>query len=102
MREEMKTGSLLQKSHRWDANVANARTMVHMATLDSKDLAFISLDDVRMLPHHDLISNLVYSGGIVTDLIVNGRVIMKSREILTFDEERVKKEFLEAASELLG
>jgi len=102
MREEMKTGSLLQKSHRWDATVANARTMVSMATLDSKDMAFISLDDVRMLPRHDLISNLVYSGGIVTDLIVNGRTIMKDRVILTFDEEIVKKEFLDAASELLG
>jgi 5-methylthioadenosine/S-adenosylhomocysteine deaminase len=102
MREEMKTGSLLQKSHRWDATVANARTMVRLATLDSKDIALVSLDDVRMLPRHDLISNLVYSGGIVTDLIVDGRIIMKDGEILTFDEERVKKEFLEAAAELLG
>ena len=102
MREEMKTGSLLQKSHRWDATVANARTMVRLATLDSKDIALVSLDDVRMLPRHDLVSNLVYSGGTVTDLIVDGRIVMKDREILTLDEERVKKEFLEAAAELLG
>ena len=39
--------------------------MMHMATLDSKDIAFVDLDDVRMLPHHDLIANLVYSGGLV-------------------------------------
>jgi 5-methylthioadenosine/S-adenosylhomocysteine deaminase len=38
MREEMKIGSLLQKSHRWDATAANARTMMHMATLGSIDL----------------------------------------------------------------
>lgn len=101
MREEMKIGSLLQKSHRWDATVANARTMVHMATLGSQDWAFIDLDDIRMLPYHDLISNLVYSGGTVTDLIVNGRMIMKNREILTFDEHEVKEEFKEAAAELL-
>jgi 5-methylthioadenosine/S-adenosylhomocysteine deaminase len=101
MREEMKIGSLLQKSHRWDATAANARTMMHMATLGSLDLAFVSLDDVRMLPHHDLISNLVYSGGTVTDLIVNDRIIMKGREILTFDEAQVKREFLEASAELL-
>jgi 5-methylthioadenosine/S-adenosylhomocysteine deaminase len=101
MREEMKIGSLLQKSHRWDATAANARTMMHMATLGSLDLAFVSLDDVRMLPHHDLISNLVYSGGTVTDLIVNDRIIMKGREILAFDEAQVKREFLEASAELL-
>lgn len=101
MREEMKIGSLLQKSHRWDATVANARTMMHMATLGSRDLAFVRLDDVRMLPHHDLISNLVYSGGIVTDLIVNDRIIMNDRQILTFDEEKVKREFTDAAAELI-
>jgi 5-methylthioadenosine/S-adenosylhomocysteine deaminase len=101
MREEMKIGSLLQKSHRWDATAANARTMMRMATLGSPDLAFVSLDDVRMLPHHDLLSNLVYSGGTVTDLIVDGRIIMKGGEILTFDEDRVKREFKEAAMELV-
>ncbi|BAI62226.1 amidohydrolase family protein [Methanocella paludicola SANAE] len=101
MREEMKIGSLLQKSHRWDATAANARTMLRMATLGSNDLAFISLDDVRMLPHHDLISNLVYSGGNVTDLIVDDRIIMKGGEILAFDEEQVKRDFLDASAELL-
>lgn len=101
MREEMKIGSLLQKSHRWDATVAGPRIMMAMATLDSKDLAFVSLDDVRMLPRHDLISNLVYSGGTVTDLIVEDQVIMKDGEVLTIDEERVKNDFLDAAAELL-
>jgi 5-methylthioadenosine/S-adenosylhomocysteine deaminase len=101
MREEMKIGSLLQKSHRWDATAANARTMMRLATGGSTDVAFVSLDDVRMLPHHDLISNLVYSGGTVVDLIVNDRIIMKDRAILTFDEAQVKREFREAAAELL-
>jgi len=102
MREEMKLGSLLQKSHRWDATTAGPHTMMAMATLGSKDLAFVRLDDVRMLPHHDLISNLVYSGGTVTDLIVDDRIIMKDGEVLTMDEEQVKRDFLEAAAELLG
>ncbi len=101
MREEMKIGSLLQKSHRWDATAASARTMMRLATQGSLDIAFVSLDDVRMLPHHDLISNLVYSGGTVTDLIVDDRIIMKGQEILTFDEEQVKREFKEAAAELI-
>jgi 5-methylthioadenosine/S-adenosylhomocysteine deaminase len=100
MREEMKIGSLLQKSHRWDATEANARTMMHLATLGSRDLAFVGLCDVRMLPHHDLISNLVYSGGSITDLIVGDRIIMKDLEVLAFDEEKVKREFMEAVAEL--
>jgi 5-methylthioadenosine/S-adenosylhomocysteine deaminase len=101
MREEMKIGSLLQKSHRWDATAASAATMMRMATLGSRDVAFVSLDDVRMLPPHDLLSNLVYSGGAVTDLLVDDRFIMRDGEILTFDEALAKREFLEAAAELV-
>jgi 5-methylthioadenosine/S-adenosylhomocysteine deaminase len=102
MMNEMKIGSLLQKSHRWDATVAPAPVMMRMATWGSKDLAFIDLNDVRMLPHHDLIANVVYSGGAVTDLLVDDRFILRDREITTFDEAEVKRQFVEAAAELLG
>jgi len=99
---EMKIGSLLQKSHRWDATVAPAPLMLRMATAGSRDLAFVDLDDVRMLPCHDLIANLVYSGGAVTDLLVDDRFVLRAGEVTTFDEARVKREFAEAAAELLG
>jgi 5-methylthioadenosine/S-adenosylhomocysteine deaminase len=98
----MKFGSLLQKSHRWDATVASASAMMKMATMGSKDLAFVDLNDVRMLPHHDLLANVVYSGGTVTDLLVDDKFVLRDGEITTFDEEKVKREFCEAASELLG
>jgi 5-methylthioadenosine/S-adenosylhomocysteine deaminase len=98
---EMKFASLLQKMHRWDATAAPAPVVFEMATHDSKDLAFIDLNDVRMLPHHDLIANIVYSGGAVTDLLVEDRFVLKGGVITTFDEAAVKKEFLEAAVELL-
>jgi 5-methylthioadenosine/S-adenosylhomocysteine deaminase len=101
MMREMKFGSLLQKFHRWDATVAPAPVMLKMATRGSKDLAFIDLNDVRMLPHHDLIANLVYSGGAVTDLLVDDRFVLRDGTITTFDEEKVKHEFCEAAAELL-
>jgi 5-methylthioadenosine/S-adenosylhomocysteine deaminase len=54
-----------------------------------------------MLPHHDLIANLVYSGGAVTDLLVEDRFVLRDGAITTFDEEKVKREFSEAATELL-
>jgi 5-methylthioadenosine/S-adenosylhomocysteine deaminase len=102
MMREMKFGSLLQKSHRWDATVAPAPVMLKMATRGSKDLAFIDLNDVRMLPRHDLIANLVYAGGAVTDLLVGDRFVLRDRVITTFDEQKVKREFCEAAAELSG
>jgi 5-methylthioadenosine/S-adenosylhomocysteine deaminase len=101
MMREMKFGSLLQKSHRWDATVAPASLLMKMATMDSKDLAFIDLNDVRMLPRHDLIANVVYSGGTVTDLLVDDRFVLQDGVVMTFDENKVKREFCEAASELL-
>ncbi len=101
MMSEMKFASLLQKMHRWDATAAPAPVVFGMATRGSKDLAFIDLNDVRMLPHHDLIANLVYSGGAVTDLLVDDRFVLRDRVITTFDEAAVKKDFLEAAAELL-
>lgn len=100
MMREMKAGSLLQKSHRWDAMVAPASVMLQIATHGSKDLAFIDLDDVRMLPHHDLIANLVYSGGAVTDLLVEDRFVLRDGAITTFDEAAVKRDFIEAAAGL--
>ncbi|OPY28504.1 MAG: N-ethylammeline chlorohydrolase [Methanocella sp. PtaU1.Bin125] len=100
MMHEMKIGSLLQKSHRWDATVAPAQVLMRMATAGSKDLAFVDLDDVRMLPHHDLIANLVYAGGAVTDLLVDDRFVLRDGVITTFDEGAVKREFIEAAAEL--
>jgi len=102
MMREMKFGALLQKSHRWDATVAPAPALLRMATMGSRDLAFVDLDDVRMLPRHDLIANLVYSGGAVTDLLVDDRFVLRDGVVTTFDEAKVKREFCEAAAELLG
>ena len=53
-----------------------------------------------MLPHHDLIANVVYSGGAVTDLLVDDRFVLRDGVITTFDEDEVKREFIEAATEL--
>jgi 5-methylthioadenosine/S-adenosylhomocysteine deaminase len=102
MMREMKFASLLQKSHRWDATVAPAPVVMKMATLGSRDLAFVDLNDVRMLPRHDLIANVVYSGGTVTDLLVEDRFVLRDGVITTFDEETVKRDFNEAAMGLLG
>ena len=58
------------------------------------DLILIDLDRPHLRPRHDLIANLVHSakGADVTHVIVDGRLLMRDRELLTLDEERILHE----------
>ena len=55
------------------------------------DLMLVNLDRPHLRPRHDLIANLVHTakGADVTHLIVNGRLLMRDRTLLTLDEERI-------------
>jgi 5-methylthioadenosine/S-adenosylhomocysteine deaminase len=55
------------------------------------DLILIDLDRPHLRPRHDLIANLVHSakGADVTHVIVDGGLLMRDRELLTLDEERI-------------
>lgn len=68
------------------------------------DLAFLDLSDHNLTPHGDLLAALCYSANSanVSDLMVGGKMIMKDRKILTFDEEAVKAKCREIAMRLLG
>ena len=112
MWEEMRLASFLQKVDRMDPQVLPASTVLRMATIDGARVAGISdvvgsieigkradviqvaFDDVHHIPTYDVISHLVY----VTDeqdvasVIVDGKVLMKEREMLTIDTERVAAE----------
>ena len=58
------------------------------------DLILIDLDRPHLRPRHNLIANLVHSakGADVTHVIVDGRLLMRNRELLTLDEERILHE----------
>ena len=58
------------------------------------DLILVTLDTPHMRPIHSLIANLVHSakGSDVTDVMVEGRWLMRNRELLTLDEERILRE----------
>lgn len=106
MFESMKLASLLQKHRYWKADVLPAQAFLDFATingakalginsgsLEPGKLADIVLLDGKMPnlnPKHDLVANLVYSAGPqnVTDSIINGKLIMQDRKILTIDEEK--------------
>jgi 5-methylthioadenosine/S-adenosylhomocysteine deaminase len=58
------------------------------------DLILVNLDAPHMRPIHSLIANLVHSakGADVTDVMVEGRWLMRQRELQTLDEERILRE----------
>ena len=64
----------------------------------------ISIDysDVHHVPSYDVISHLVYvtDEQDVSSVVVDGRVLMREREILTIDTERVASEARELAARI--
>jgi 5-methylthioadenosine/S-adenosylhomocysteine deaminase len=67
------------------------------------DIALVDLRNPNLTPLHDLCGSLVYSarGCDVDTVIVDGKILMKDREMQTLDEERVMDKAEDAASRLL-
>lgn len=114
MFEELRLAALLAKGSSGDPTVVPARTAVNMAThLGAKsihlasqvgslevgkkaDLILVNIDTLHNTPHfrHDedsVYAQLVYAAKStdVTDLMVNGRWLMRSRELLTIDLDKL-------------
>ncbi len=55
------------------------------------DLILIDLGAPHLHPLHDLVANLVHSakGADVSDVMVDGRWLMRDRELMTLDEDRI-------------
>ncbi|PMC35699.1 cytosine deaminase [Bacillus sp. UMB0899] len=79
------------------ATLGGAKAMLqgdHFGTIEAgkkADLIGINIDQPHILPTHNLVNSLVESVNStdVSDVIVNGQVIMKNREVLTLDEEKI-------------
>jgi 5-methylthioadenosine/S-adenosylhomocysteine deaminase len=58
------------------------------------DLIVVSMRSARQTPLYDPISHLVYTtrGDDVRDTIVNGRIVMRDRKVLTLDAEAVLRD----------
>ena len=58
------------------------------------DLALLDLDAPSLTPLNSAVAALAYSanGSEVADVIIDGRPVMRNRELLTIDEERVRAE----------
>ena len=104
--------SLMQKGVEQDSVVLSAKETLKIATENGAraaglgdtvgkveagrkaDLILIDETAPNMLPNFDISSALVYSatGMEVTDSIIDGRLVMKDKELLTIDEERLRFE----------
>jgi len=112
MFEEMLTAAFLAKHTSGDPTVAPAAAVLEMATLGGAralgmedrigslepgkraDIVVVGLDEPRLHPLYDAVSHLVYvaKGADVRDVVVEGRVIMRDRRVLTLDEKSVVAE----------
>ena len=112
MWEEMRLAAFLQKVDRMDPEVLPATTVLGMATSGGAvavglgdsvgslevgkraDLIQVAFEDVHHVPTYDVISHLVFVNDEqdVASVVVDGKVLMKEREMLTIDTDRVAAE----------
>ncbi|MCD6229958.1 MAG: amidohydrolase [Candidatus Diapherotrites archaeon] len=112
MFEEMKFASLLQKSNAGNPVVLPAQECFDMATVNAArafglncgkikegtlaDLLLVDLNNTKLNPNYNLVSNLVYSatGDCVDTVICDGRVLMHGRKV------KGEKEILRKVNEI--
>ena len=108
--EEMDTAAKLHKLISNDPKVVTAEEAFEMATirgaralhLDKEigsiekgkraDLVIVDLDDLNQTPWYNIYSDLVYAtkADDVRTVIIEGRVVMRDRRLLTLNEETIK------------
>jgi 5-methylthioadenosine/S-adenosylhomocysteine deaminase len=106
MFEAMRVAALLHKHVSVDPRALSARTVLEMATIRAAralgkdkligsleprkhaDIITVSVSGARQTPMYDPVSHLVYviRGDDVQNTIVNGRILMRNRKVLTIDE----------------
>jgi 5-methylthioadenosine/S-adenosylhomocysteine deaminase len=117
MIKEMSTAAKLHKVARLDPTVMNAQTVVRMATIEGAgalgmdkitgslevgkkaDIIIIGLNKPHLTPLYNEYSHLVYaaSGADIDTVLINGKVVMENRSLLTIDETEVMQKVREIA-----
>ena len=112
MFEAMRTASLLHKLQSADPRAVSARVALEMATSRGAralgmsaqigslepgkraDMILVDMSGARQTPMYDPVSHLVYvaRGDDVRTTIVNGRVLMRDRKVLTLNEAEVLRD----------
>ncbi len=122
MFEEMRTAALLHKVASEDPLTLPASEVILMATREGAralglenetgmlkpglkaDLILVNLNRPHLCPRHNLIAHLVYAAQAhdVETVIIDGRIVMENRRILTIDEETVRREVERRARRLVS
>lgn len=109
---EMKVAALLHKFSSGDPTAADVQTVLDMATINGAkalgmenkvgsleigkkaDLIIIDFNQPHLQPIHSIVSHLVYAakGSDVETVIVNGKIVMENRKVLTCDEKEILAE----------
>ena len=117
---EMDSAAKLHKVMKKDPSTMDARTVLTMATMGGArvlvmerligsievgkkaDLIFVDLKKPHLTPVYNLCSQLVYSasGADVQTSIINGKIVMRDRRLLTIDIEEVMDRVIEIAQDI--
>lgn len=112
MWEEMDTVAKLHKVFTGDPKVISAQQAFELATIRGAqalhlekeigslekgkraDILLINRDTLYQMPLHNVYSDLVYAtkASDVASVIINGRIVMRDRRLLTLDEATVKRD----------
>lgn len=121
MLQETRTCAFLHKVNSMNPTVLPAEQALSMATiLGAKalhmedqigclrpgykaDMILINLDQPHMTPRYDIIANLVYAGksSDVDTVIIDGKIVMENRQLITIDEKTVLHQCKEIAQRLV-
>lgn len=116
---EMRMAALIQKAVR-GPQALPALTALRMATVQGAralglgeevgsievgkraDMILVNLDGLHMTPRPDLVSTIVYAAeaGDVRTVIIDGRIVMRDRELTTLDEKAVIVQAREEAARM--
>ncbi|MCZ7567916.1 MAG: amidohydrolase [Ardenticatenaceae bacterium] len=121
MLEEAQLAGLIQKQHLGDAQVLPGDSVLRLATRHgalatgfkesgvlapgmAADLLLFDFDQPHLRPRHSVVSNLVHAArsSDIRHVIIDGRTVMKDRELLTLDEERILWEAERRAFGMIG
>lgn len=109
--QSMKFAACLHKVSKLDPAIIGAQDVLEMATINGAralglereigslevgkkaDLIVVDMEKPHIAPVHDPVASLVYcaNGSDVDTVIIDGKIIMKNREVLTIDEREVLK-----------
>jgi 5-methylthioadenosine/S-adenosylhomocysteine deaminase len=121
MLQEACLAALLQKHERRDPEQLPGDLALRLATQNgalacgfpksgvlapgrAADLILFDFDQPHLWPRHSLVSNILHAAKStdICDVMVGGRWLMRNRELLTLDEERIRREAEQRAFRMVG